>query len=207
MRAVQTCFTLRHTISYAVSWKDCDIEMTLVLTSNDFCVTVKVLESFLGGKNSQEGRKVKPIGMCIKGGGFQAMSSSQWYATQLLCSLLHVSSDLELLSSTSYFVNIYLSLIPWMSYGSIKIKLKLDLGHGRVIPTERRATPYLAEYKHTVQGWVPPAPSARWLSRKIEQVTGAIQVCFRKWKSHLHVSRRRYINSLILKNIVNMKWL
>lgn len=67
--------------------------------------------------------------------------------------------------------------------------------------------PYLAEYEHTVQGWVPAAPSARWLSRKTEQVVGAIQVSVRGWKSLLPVSTRRNINSLILKNTVNMKLL
>lgn len=42
MKAVQICFTLRHHISYAVSWNDCNIEINLV----EFQLTFVALYTF-----------------------------------------------------------------------------------------------------------------------------------------------------------------
>lgn len=96
---------------------------------------------------------------------FKAMKSSQWCAAQLVCSLWHISSDLGFPSNMSCLVNIYLSLITWMSYESINMELKLALGHGRVIPTVRTAGTVFGRVWTCSLGLGCAAPSARWLSR------------------------------------------
>lgn len=135
MKAVQICFTLRHNISYAVSWNDCNIEINLVLLQMTFVSLYKLWILFWVERWVETGKKkpwqVKPIKMCIKARSFKAMRSSQWCTMQLLCSLWHISSDLELFSNTSCLVNVYLSLITWMRDESTNMKLKLALGHGQ----------------------------------------------------------------------------
>lgn len=81
MKAVQICFTLRHNITYAVSWNDCSIEINLVLLQMTFVSLYELWILFsvarwveMGGKKPSQ---VKPIKMCIKARSFKAMRSSQ----------------------------------------------------------------------------------------------------------------------------------
>lgn len=56
MKAVQIGFTLRHSISYVVSWNDCNMEINLVLLKS-FCVPVQTLGSLVGGKMNGDKRE------------------------------------------------------------------------------------------------------------------------------------------------------
>lgn len=142
MKAVHVCSTLRHNISYAVSWNDCTTKINLVFLSMTFVSMYKLRIIFWVEKWVEAGEKGLASEPNKNVCWSQKFQSNEVFPVTCGAAPLLSAAHLiwsRLLCSTSCLVSVYLSLVTGMSYKSIHMKLKLVLGRGRVIPSERGA--------------------------------------------------------------------
>lgn len=147
------------------------------------------------GKNTWEAKQIK---MSIKARGFKAM---RWFS--VMCNAapqlsVHISSALVL-------VNPHLSFITGVSSESVNMKLKLALGHGRVVSTGRRAgTLFVRVGTHRLR--LGPCSSLCQMAKQKDWTGGwSHPGIFQKIKippPHIHKKKYKQPN---IKNTVNMK--
>lgn len=149
-----------------------------------------------GGKKHWE---AKPIKMSIKARSFKAM---RWFS--VMCNAAQLSMHI---SSDPVLVNPHLSFISGVSSESVKMKLKLALGHGRVVPTVRRAgTLFVRVWTHRLR--LGPCSSLCQMVKQKDWTGGwSHPGIFQKIKIPPPCIHKKKYKQTSIKNTVNMKWL